>query len=83
MYPSDEQELNRLDIHHNLMLRLLNGHLHFAPIGAGPQRVLDIGTGTGNWAVDFGKTEAFFLSHLILTPGKRIYIRRLKSLGMT
>ncbi|OQV04128.1 Methyltransferase domain-containing protein [Cladophialophora immunda] len=53
MLPSDEQEFKRLDLHHALMLWLLDSHLHFAPIGAQPQRVLDLGTGTGNWAVDF------------------------------
>ena len=26
--------------------------LHFAPIGANPQNVLDMGTGTGMWAID-------------------------------
>ncbi|KIX96766.1 uncharacterized protein Z520_07486 [Fonsecaea multimorphosa CBS 102226] len=53
MLPSDEQEINRLDLHHALMLWLLGGQLHLAPIGSQPQRVLDLGTGTGNWAVDF------------------------------
>ncbi|KAH0846300.1 putative methyltransferase [Fonsecaea pedrosoi] len=53
MLPSDEQEMKRLDLHHALMLWLLDSHLHYAPIGSEPQRVLDLGTGTGNWAVDF------------------------------
>ncbi|KAK2748780.1 hypothetical protein FQN57_000361 [Myotisia sp. PD_48] len=51
--PSDERETDRLDIHHALMLALLDGKLHWAPIGKNPQRVLDIGTGTGLWAIDF------------------------------
>lgn len=34
------------------MLLLLEGKLHLAPIGPDPQKILDIGTGTGIWAVD-------------------------------
>jgi 16S rRNA G527 N7-methylase RsmG len=54
MLPNDEQESERLDIHHALMLHLLNGKLYWAPISNTPQRVLDLGTGTGIWAIDFG-----------------------------
>lgn len=32
----------------------LDKKLHLAPIGANPQSVLDIATGTGIWAIDFG-----------------------------
>jgi hypothetical protein len=39
------------------MLAVLEGKLHWAPIGPNPQRVLDIGTGTGIWAIDFGKAH--------------------------
>lgn len=31
---------------------LLDGRLHLSPIGDNPQEVLDIGTGTGIWAID-------------------------------
>jgi hypothetical protein len=30
---------------------LLDGKLYLAPIGANPQNVLDLGTGTGIWAM--------------------------------
>jgi ubiquinone/menaquinone biosynthesis C-methylase UbiE len=33
---------------------LLNGELLIAPI-ENPQRVLDLGTGTGIWAIDFAE----------------------------
>ena len=29
------------------MSHLLNGRLHYAPIGPAPQNIMDIGTGTG------------------------------------
>lgn len=32
----------------------LDNKLHLAPIGSNPQNVLDIATGTGIWAIDFG-----------------------------
>ncbi|RDW57070.1 hypothetical protein BP6252_13885 [Coleophoma cylindrospora] len=51
--PNDEIEQNRLDMQHKLCLMTLNGKLHLAPIKKDPHHVLDIGTGTGIWAIDF------------------------------
>lgn len=31
-----------------------DGRLFLAPIGDNPQRILDLGTGTGLWAIDMG-----------------------------
>lgn len=31
---------------------MLDGELQIAPIGEHPQRILDVGTGTGIWAID-------------------------------
>lgn len=37
------------------MLRLtMDGKLFLAPLGPKPGRILDIGTGTGIWAIDVG-----------------------------
>ncbi|KAI5792670.1 hypothetical protein FPQ18DRAFT_389246 [Pyronema domesticum] len=44
--PTDETEQERLDMHHEIMLELLDGKLHLAPIH-NPKRILDIGTGIG------------------------------------
>lgn len=52
--PNDEQESNRLDIHHHLAVLGLGGRLHMAPIGKDPGGILDLGTGTGIWAIDMG-----------------------------
>lgn len=40
-----------MDLHHEIFLKLV-GDLHKAPIGPNPQAILDIGTGTGIWAID-------------------------------
>jgi hypothetical protein len=37
----------------------LHGALHLAPIKDGLHDVLDIATGTGIWAIDFGKTTDY------------------------
>jgi methylase of polypeptide subunit release factors len=50
--PIDEEELDRLDMNHEKYLRLLNNNLFLAPIGRNPQAILEIGTGTGIWALD-------------------------------
>lgn len=45
-----QTEQDRLDLHHEIFLQLVED-LHKAPI-KDPKRILDIGTGTGIWAVD-------------------------------
>jgi methylase of polypeptide subunit release factors len=47
-----QAEQDRMDLHHEIMLRTLGGELHKAPIASNPQRILDVGTGTGIWAID-------------------------------
>lgn len=51
--PNDEQQNNQLDIAHHLFLMTMGDRLFLAPIGDNPQNVLDVGTGTGIWAMDF------------------------------
>ncbi|KAJ5183510.1 hypothetical protein N7492_001126 [Penicillium capsulatum] len=52
MLPNDEQEQDRLDLSHHIYSMILKGELQGAPI-THPGRVLDLGTGTGIWAIDF------------------------------
>lgn len=51
--PNDEQEQDRQDLLHHVRNLVLNGALLRAPLDNSIQRVLDIGTGTGIWAIDF------------------------------
>jgi len=52
--PNDEEELDRLDLMHHLMTLRTDGKLHVAPLPEHPQRILDLGTGTGIWAIEMG-----------------------------
>ncbi|KAH6658901.1 S-adenosyl-L-methionine-dependent methyltransferase [Truncatella angustata] len=54
--PLDKQELERHDWQHEIMCAVHGGRLHLAPI-LRPRKVLDIGTGTGKWAVEFAKVN--------------------------
>lgn len=49
--PNDIPEQERLELQHSISVRLFGG-LSLAPIDR-PNRVLDIGTGTGIWAIEF------------------------------
>ena len=51
--PSDEKQNNLLDIAHHLYDLMLDDKLFLAPIGDNPRSVLDTGTGTGIWAMEF------------------------------
>jgi methylase of polypeptide subunit release factors len=56
------------DLQHHLFTLTFDGKLHIAPIEelkGGIHNVLDIGTGTGIWAIDFGTGS--LLHHLIST----------------
>ncbi|OJJ36253.1 hypothetical protein ASPWEDRAFT_109942 [Aspergillus wentii DTO 134E9] len=53
-FPNDEAEQDRLDMLHHMFHRLLYNQLFLAPINLAGKRILDIGTGTGLWAIDVG-----------------------------
>jgi SAM-dependent methyltransferase len=53
VFPNDEEEKDRLDQVHQ-MVKCALGKLYSAPLEK-PRRVLDIGTGTGIWAIEFGE----------------------------
>jgi hypothetical protein len=42
------------DIQHGLFLLTLDGNLHLAPLEGAIHNALDIATGTGIWAIEFG-----------------------------
>ncbi|KAI9732312.1 MAG: hypothetical protein M1834_004036 [Cirrosporium novae-zelandiae] len=54
LLPNDEVEVERLDIQHKMWTLILSGKLYLAPLNEDEiHDVVDIATGTGNWAIDF------------------------------
>ncbi|KAI4272083.1 MAG: hypothetical protein L6R35_006495, partial [Caloplaca aegaea] len=51
--PNDEAEQDRLDVTHQKLRILLDNKLLLCPV-QDPKRVLDVGTGTGIWAIEYG-----------------------------
>ncbi len=51
--PNDDLAQENLDLYHHIFTMMLGGRLYLAPIAKDSQRVLDLGTGTGIWAMDF------------------------------
>lgn len=52
--PDDELEQERLELQHQLFTMIFNGNLNLAPLEGDPEHVLDLGTGTGTWAMQAG-----------------------------
>ncbi|KAJ6144655.1 hypothetical protein N7470_008550 [Penicillium chermesinum] len=56
-FPNDEEEQDRLAVMHHLFKLVLGGDLYRAPFARDrpPTRILDIGTGTGEWAIEISE----------------------------
>lgn len=59
-FPNDESEQEREDMKHAMVVNLCGGKLHYAPLH-NPQNIIDVGTGTGIWAID-GKITIWYIS---------------------
>jgi SAM-dependent methyltransferase len=53
--PNDELERDRLDMQFWAIHECFSGRYFFAPLAPNPQAILDVGTGTGTWAIDVGE----------------------------
>ncbi len=62
-FPNDEKELDRMDLEHHIFNMLLGG-LHLTPL-ENPQKILDLGTGTGIWAMDM--SDQYPSAHIVGT----------------
>ncbi|KAK0648438.1 S-adenosyl-L-methionine-dependent methyltransferase, partial [Cercophora newfieldiana] len=51
--PNDDQAQQSIDLSHHYLTLLCGGKLFLAPISEDVKEVLDVGTGTGIWAIDF------------------------------
>ena len=52
-YPNDDDELDRMDLLHGMVKMLHGDKLHLSPLD-NPQRILDVGAGSGIWAIEMG-----------------------------
>jgi len=50
--PNDDREQSREELLHAMMLEATDGRHFFAPISDNPQKIIDLGTGTGTWAIE-------------------------------
>ncbi|KAK4213791.1 S-adenosyl-L-methionine-dependent methyltransferase [Rhypophila decipiens] len=53
--PNDEAEFKRESLRHIMFKELLDGKHYLAPIGSHPQKIIDLGTGFGDWAIEVGE----------------------------
>ncbi|KAF4342474.1 demethylmenaquinone methyltransferase [Fusarium beomiforme] len=63
--PNDEEQLEALDLIHHWLTLMLDEKLFLPPIGDNPQKILDLGTGTGIWAINMA--DEFPSAHVIAT----------------
>lgn len=52
LLPNDEPEKDRMDMQFWAIIEILGNRYFHAPIADNPQDILDIGTGTGMWAIE-------------------------------
>lgn len=50
--PNDEEEFKRESLKHAMFKEVLHGQLFLAPVGPNAQKIIDLGTGFGDWAIE-------------------------------
>jgi len=52
LFPNDDKQNVQLDIFHHVYSLVMDGELFLSPLGSDPKKILDLGTGTGIWAIN-------------------------------
>ncbi|KAF1990471.1 S-adenosyl-L-methionine-dependent methyltransferase [Aulographum hederae CBS 113979] len=55
--PNDDDEINRLNLQHQIWDIAMNGKLYLSPLPNNITDAVDLGCGTGSWAIDFAETH--------------------------
>lgn len=63
--PNDDEEQTRLAVNHQAFLLILDGRLTMSRISPGVGRILDVGTGLGDWAI--AMSEKFPEAEIVAT----------------
>lgn len=72
---NDEAALEHLDIGHALYTKTFGKKLFLAPIVSVPQQILDLGTGSGIWAIDVAdQYPAAVVTSTDLSPSQRTWV---------
>ena len=61
--PNDDEEQGRMDVQNRAMWLVSGKEILYAPLAEAPQNVLDLGTGTGTWAIDMA--DKYSETHVI------------------
>jgi hypothetical protein len=82
LLPSDAIERERLDLLHYIWTTLtLGGNYYLAPVCPDAQAIMDMGAGTGIWAIDIGM-RIFLCSLISLTCGTGDFMPSAKVFGI-
>lgn len=54
IYPNDRLEQERQDLQYEILRSANEGNIFFAPL-INPERILDVGTGNGQWVMEMGE----------------------------
>lgn len=68
-------ECERLDLQYEVMKVLFGRRDYFAPL-KNPRKILDIGTGTGKWAMEMGSSTTILAGRMLTGRSKPVSRRR-------